>query len=126
PVSLDLFARASRHDMNLRRLHRRSLPSEHRRYSLLDAAHQFSRVTPPLGGRRLLAHARISRFFFGRTEVRRGLETRPLTLAVSATNPQQARKLDSGCRKRNRIERIRNIDERAGLLSFRGLCKQRV
>jgi len=70
PVSLDLFARASRHDMNLRRLHWRPSLSEHRRDCLVHATHQFSRVTPAVRGRRLLAHTRISRFFFGRTEVR--------------------------------------------------------
>ena len=49
----------------------------------------------------------------------------PLSVpGFSATNPKQPGEFDTRRGKRQRVERIRNIDERAGLLPFGGLCKQ--
>src|SRR5260370_28575712 len=65
-------------------------------------------------------------YFFVRSGKTRGrLEIRPSVPGFSASNPEQSWKFHSRSRKRNRVEGIRNIDKRAGFLSFGGLRQQR-
>src|SRR5260370_26771747 len=63
--------------------------------------------------------------FIGSSKVRGCLEVRSPVSGFSASNPEQSRKFHSRSRKRNGVERIRNIDERTSLLSFGGLRQQR-
>ena len=129
PVSFDLLSRATRDDMELRRLHEWSLLSYQRRNGLIDAAHQLTRMPPTMYWHWLLARgigtASFSYFFVRRSKVRRRLEIRPSVSRFSAPNPEQSRKFHSRSRKRNGVERIRNIDKRTRFLSFRCLRKQR-
>src|SRR6266446_6280997 len=64
-------------------------------------------------------------FLGRRSKVSGCLEIWSSVLCFSASNPEQSRKFHSRSRKRNGVERIRYIDERTGLLSFRGLRQQR-
>src|SRR5260370_32748151 len=65
-------------------------------------------------------------YLFVRSAKTRGRpEIRPSVPGFSASNPEQSWKFHSRSRKRNRVEGIRNIDKRAGFLSFGGLRQQR-
>jgi len=71
---------------------------------------------------RRIETASFSDFLVRRSKVGRALEIR---FSVPATsNPKQARQFHSRSRERNRVERIRNIYERACFLPFRSLRQQ--
>src|SRR5260370_42052794 len=69
--------------------------------------------------------ASFSYFFVRGSKVGGCLDIQASVLGISAPNPEQSRKFHSRSRERSRVERIRNIDERTGFLSFGGLRKQR-
>src|SRR5436305_608598 len=90
------------------------------------SAHQFARMSPTMYLHWLFARrietASFSDFLVRRSKVGRALEIR---FSVPATsNPKQARQFHSRSRERNRVERIRNIYERACFLPFRSLRQQ--
>src|SRR5437660_9297797 len=70
---------------------------------------------------RRIETASFSDFLVRRSKVGRALEIRFSVPHFSTSNPKQARQLHSRSRERHRVERIRNIYERAGLLPFRSL-----
>src|SRR5262250_1718114 len=83
-------------------------------------------MTPAVHGQGLFLSVLISSFIVGGTEERRRLQVRFLACVFSATNPQHARQIDSSGSERNRIERIRNVNERTGFLPLgrlRQKCK---
>jgi hypothetical protein len=128
-VPLDLFTSAASSDVDLRRLCDNSLLSDYRRNCVLDAAHQFTRMPPTMYLHWLLGigtvAASFSYFFAHPTKVRRRLEILSSVPGLAATNPKQPRKVHSRSREGQRVKRIGDINERARLLTFRRLRKQR-
>src|ERR1700757_4743408 len=129
PVSFDLLSRAPSDDVYLCRFCDHSLLSDYRRNCVLDAAHQFTRMPPTMYLHWLLGlrtdAACISCFFAHASKVGRRFEIRSSIPGFSATNPKQPRKVHSRSREGKRVKRIGDINERARLLTFRGLRKQR-
>src|SRR6266436_682303 len=115
--------------MELRRLHKCCLLSYQRGDGLIDPAHQFTRMPPAVYWHWLLAGgietASFSYFFVRRSKVRGALEIWFSVPHISTSNPKQSREFHSCSREGQRVKRIGDINERARLLTFRGLCKQR-
>jgi hypothetical protein len=124
-----LFSRAASDYVDLRGLCSHSLLSDYRGNRFLDAAHQFTRMPPAMYLRWLLGlgtnAACLSCFFAQSSKVRRRFEIRSSVPGFSASNPQQPRKVHARSREGQRVKRIGDINERARLLTFRGLRKQR-
>src|SRR5262245_7339497 len=114
--------------MDSRRLCDWGLLPDETRDRLIDAAHQVARMSPTMYLRWLFARGIETQSFSGllihRSKVRGALEIRFFVPRFSASNPKQSRQVHSRSRERNRIERIRNINERTCLLPFRSLRKQ--
>jgi hypothetical protein len=124
-----LLSRATSDDVYFCRFRDHSLLSDYRGNRFLDAAHQFTRMPPAMYLHWLLGlgtnAACLSCFFAHSSKVRRRFEIRSSVPAFSASNPKQPRKVHSRSREGQRVKRIGDINERARLLTFRGLRKQR-
>jgi hypothetical protein len=124
-----LLFRAASDDVYLCRFCDHSLLSDYGGNCVLDAAHQFTRMPPTMYLHWLLGlgtkAACLSCFFAHSSKVRRRFDIRSSVPGFSASNPKQPRKVHARSRERQRVKRIGDINERARLLTFRGLRKQR-
>jgi len=124
-----LLSRAASDDVYLRRLRNCTLLSYQRGNGLIDPTHQFTRMPPTMYLHWLLGlgtkAACLSCFFAHSSKVRRRFDIRSSVPGFSASNPKQPRKVHARSRERQRVKRIGDINERARLLTFRGLRKQR-